>query len=275
MAIPSRSASETPTQFSNRSENPGSLAPHTLEREAQPKRGSKRSERAEIAFVLAFSVLTHAGVGTAAYNARSDAPAPRALSRVEIDVTRPAPPPPPPPPPPVKKEEPRPEPVKVIAPERPVLREQPQQQEEPVAPSEAPPDTGSDAPAAENGELFAGHGGLGTAAPTPPAPPAPPAAPAPPPPLIEAKEGANYLKNPRPAYPSFARRQGWEGTALVRIQVLANGRAGAVKLAKSSGFDVLDEAATGAAKAWTFVPASQGGKPVNGWVTVPVVFRLQ
>jgi protein TonB len=274
MAIPSSSATETPTPPSNRSENPGSLAPHTLERQDRSKPSSKPGERVEIAVVLALSVLTHAGVGTAAYNARSDAPVPRALSRVEIDVARPAPPPPPPPPVP-KKEEPPPEPPKTVAPERPVLREQPQQQAEPAAPTEAPPDTGSDAPAAENGELFAGHGGLGTAAPTPPAPPAPPAAPAPPPPVIEAKEGANYLKNPRPAYPSFARRQGWEGTVLVRIQVLANGRAGSVKLAKSSGFDVLDEAATGAAKAWTFVPASQAGKPVNGWVTVPVVFRLQ
>jgi TonB family protein len=271
MAITTISATEPRTERSGRSDHPGSLAPHTLERETLQLGHPKPGERTELAFVLALSVLTHAGVGTAAYSAREDAPAPRAVSRVEIDIARPAPPPPPPPPP-LKKDEPRPEPPKVSAPERPSAPKEQPQPEAPLAPSESPPDTGSDAPAAEGGELFAGHGGLGTSAPTPPAPTPPPAPPAP---RVEAKEGANYLKNPRPAYPSFARRQGWEGTALVRIQVLASGRAGAVNLAKSSGFEVLDAAATAAAKAWTFVPASEGGKAVNGWVTVPVVFRLQ
>jgi periplasmic protein TonB len=38
---------------------------------------------------------------------------------------------------------------------------------------------------------------------------------------------------------------------------------------------VLDDAAIEAVKGWTFVPATQGGQPIAGWVTVPIDFRLQ
>jgi protein TonB len=38
---------------------------------------------------------------------------------------------------------------------------------------------------------------------------------------------------------------------------------------------VLDEAAIEAVKGWSFVPATQGGVAVAGWVNVPLVFRLQ
>ena len=104
------------------------------------------------------------------------------------------------------------------------------------------------------------------AAPPPPPPPAP---------VIEAKEGANYLKNPRPAYPRRAQREGWQGSVLLRVRVLASGRPGDIAVQKSSGHEALDEAAAEAVKAWTFVPATQGGNPIAGWVNVPIEFRLQ
>jgi protein TonB len=92
---------------------------------------------------------------------------------------------------------------------------------------------------------------------------------------VEAKEGANYLKNPRPAYPHLAKRENWQGTVVLRVRVFPTGRAGDVTVQKSSGHSVLDDAALDAAKVWTFVPATQAGQPVAGWVTVPIEFRLQ
>jgi protein TonB len=228
------------------------------------------TNRWEVALVLGFSALLHAAAAAAALSSRDSTHAPRPLSRVELEMSRPPQRviPPPAPPPPVAKPE-----VKPLAAAQPRERAPEPVQPAPAAP-EAPVDTGSSAPAAEDGELFAGSGGLGTAAPPPP--PAPKVvAPAAPAPIVQAREGANYLKNPRPGYPGIARREGWEGTALVRVQVGENGRPRAVQLQRSSGREVLDNAATDAVKKWTFAPATQGGKPVAGWVTVPIVFQLQ
>jgi periplasmic protein TonB len=224
--------------------------------------------RSELAAVLVLSAVLHAGIATAAYN-NDDAPQPKRISRVEIDLARPPEKPKPiipaavpPPPPKVVKQELKPAVTTPV--------------NTPVEPPpvEQPIDTGSSAPAEEGGELFAGNGGLGNAPPPPPAPVAPtPAVVAAP--VVQAREGANYAKNPRPAYPRQAKREGWEGTTLLRVSVQPSGKPGAVKLQKSSGHDVLDEAAIAAVEKWTFTPATQGGSPIGGSVTVPIVFRLQ
>jgi protein TonB len=103
---------------------------------------------------------------------------------------------------------------------------------------------------------------------------APPAPPAPPTPVIAAEEGANYLANPRPAYPEVALRRGWQGEVSLRVQVSPAGRPLSVIVARSSGREPLDQAAIAAVRGWTFVPARQGGQAVAGWVNVPIVFRL-
>ena len=61
--------------------------------------------------------------------------------------------------------------------------------------------------------------------PGPPGPPAPPAVAAKPAPVIAAHEGANYLKNPRPAYPELAMRREWQGDVLLRVHVSPEGHA--------------------------------------------------
>ena len=58
------------------------------------------------------------------------------------------------------------------------------------------------------------------------------------------------------AYPRAARRLGVEGNAVVLITIDAGGRVVEVKLAKSSGHDVLDAAALGAARSVARVPAA-------------------
>lgn len=228
--------------------------------------------RWEVAGIVLLTALVHGGVAVGAYQKSNEPVVPKKWTKVEVQMDRPPPPAPkaPPPPPPPEPPKAKPQPVKpqpVL--EKPVL--EPPPPEEPPAPS----DTGSDLPSDVDGELWRGSGGLGLAPPAPPAPPKPAAPPPPPPPVIQAREGANFRNNPRPAYPSRAQREGWEGTVLLRIQVLPSGKVGRVTIQKSAGREVLDGAALEKAKSWTFQPATQGGVPVIGWVSVPVTFRLQ
>jgi protein TonB len=224
----------------------------------------------ELCGVLLVSALLHAGLAAAAYDA-DEAPPEKRLSRVEIELARPPERPKPLSPPVV------PPPPKVVKPEARPVAAAPRAAAEPppLVPVEEPPsDAGSSAPAAEDGELYAGNGGLGTAPSAPPAP-VPQVAVAAPAPVVQAREGANYLKNPRPGYPRRAKREGWEGTTLLRVVVQASGKPGAVKVQQSSGHDLLDEAAVEAVTKWTFAPATRGGAAIAGSVTVPIVFRLQ
>ncbi|WP_232353195.1 energy transducer TonB, partial [Pseudomonas aeruginosa] len=105
----------------------------------------------------------------------------------------------------------------------------------------------------------------------PPAPPAPAAAPAP---LTPPSANAGYLHNPAPEYPALAMRRGWEGTVLLRVHVLASGSPSEIQVQKSSGREALDQAAVKAVKRWSFVPAKRGDKAEDGWVSVPIDFKL-
>jgi protein TonB len=85
---------------------------------------------------------------------------------------------------------------------------------------------------------------------------------------------ASYLHNTPPPYPAPARRLRLEGTATIRVLVGTDGRPRSVRLEKSSGVAILDEAALKAVRGWTFVAARQGSDPVAAEVNVPVRFRL-
>jgi len=79
----------------------------------------------------------------------------------------------------------------------------------------------------------------------------------------------------QPEYPPASRRAGEEGTVQLQVLVQENGRAGEVKVARSSGFPKLDEAAVAEVKRnWRFVPGKEDGKPVSMWHTFAVTFRL-
>lgn len=95
-------------------------------------------------------------------------------------------------------------------------------------------------------------------------------------PVIEPpRYNAAYLSNPPPAYPLSARRRGIEGTVLVRAEVAAGGECLRAELKKSSGAEVLDQAALEAVKKWRFVPAKRGSQAVVAWVEVPITFKLE
>ena len=79
----------------------------------------------------------------------------------------------------------------------------------------------------------------------------------------------------RPSYPASARRLGIQGTARLRIHVLADGRVGEIIVESSAGHADLDQAATDAVRQWRFEPARKGTEPVATWVLLPVQFQLK
>jgi protein TonB len=84
-----------------------------------------------------------------------------------------------------------------------------------------------------------------------------------------------YDVNPKPTYPGVARRRGYQGRVLLAVRVLPDGTVGGVKVARSSGYKVLDEAALRAVRKWRFVPGRRGDQPIEMAVQVPLTFRLR
>ncbi len=84
-----------------------------------------------------------------------------------------------------------------------------------------------------------------------------------------------YRDNRPPAYPLSARRAGHEGTVVLTVEVLSDGRVGDARIRQSSGHAALDEAALAAARRWLFAPGRRRGEAVAVWVEVPVRFVLQ
>lgn len=86
----------------------------------------------------------------------------------------------------------------------------------------------------------------------------------------------DYHVNPKPPYPRIARRLGAQGVVTLRVFVQKDGSVGKVFVAESSGFGLLDDAATRTvSSAWKFVPAEVDGNPVDSWVEVPIKFVLE
>ena len=228
-----------------------------------------------VLLLIGVAALLHAGAWWVFQQAQAEPViTPPEIPEMTVELTSPAPPappveePPPPPPPPepevpqededAVKEPPKPvEKPKPIEKPKPVVKPKPVPKPQPVKP--APP-----APAAP-------------AAPTAPTVPTAPAAPAAAPgPVKEtaAVSGLASLGNPPPEYPSLALRRSWEGTVVLRIKVLPNGRAGTVEVTKSSGKQALDEAAVTAVRNWKFVPAKRGDTPIEGFATQTIAFKL-
>lgn len=112
-----------------------------------------------------------------------------------------------------------------------------------------------------------------TAAPAvaPAAPPAPPA-----PVKVELPSSdADYLQNPRPAYPSISKRLGEQGKVLVRVFIGLDGNAQKAEIKQSSGYDRLDQVAVATVQKWRYVPGKRGGVAEAMWFVVPINFVLE
>ena len=89
---------------------------------------------------------------------------------------------------------------------------------------------------------------------------------------VEVKPKPVYQQKPR--YPDLARRAGIEVQVVVKALVDIDGSVMDVQVMKSSGNQMLDEAALGAARHWKFSPAKQRDKFVRVYVSIPINFRL-
>lgn len=117
--------------------------------------------------------------------------------------------------------------------------------------------------------------GSGTAEAPPTAPVVTPKPPPPPPPKPKGPSRPPKVLNwTDPPYPDQARQQGIEGTVVLRLTVMENGRPTNVTVARSSGHAALDQAALGHVKRARFKPALRDGRPVAMTITFRVKFRL-
>ena len=84
------------------------------------------------------------------------------------------------------------------------------------------------------------------------------------------------ISQPEPKYPTAARRAGQQGTVTLSFTVGTSGKVTSVRIAKSSGHSLLDNAALAAIRRWRFKPARNAlGEAVSYSYTLPVPFRLR
>lgn len=92
--------------------------------------------------------------------------------------------------------------------------------------------------------------------------------------IVPPRQDARHpLSQPR--YPSWDTRDGNQGNVDVEIYVLPNGRVGDARIARSSGFERLDQSTLDEAKRnWRLVPGTRDGVPFAQWYKVRVTFKL-
>ena len=112
---------------------------------------------------------------------------------------------------------------------------------------------------------------LAAEAPAVEAPPARPAGPV----ALGGDLAVSCPERSAPAYPPLSRRLGEEGKVVLRVELDEQGAVGAAKVATSSGFARLDEAALAAARRWRCTPAQRDGRPARAAALQPFEFVLQ
>lgn len=76
-------------------------------------------------------------------------------------------------------------------------------------------------------------------------------------------------------YPRWAVREGWEGTFMIAVEILTTGQVGRWRVMESTGYPLLDEAATEAIQQWQFHPATEKGGAIISCIQIPIHFDLQ
>lgn len=238
--------------------SPSGLADTQAPRLYRPQRPTADLKPYRAVAMVVLSVLAHGALF--AWLSQPDAPASPAQPReMAIEFAAEPPPPlpvPPEPPEPVPEEPPVPPAVQedpnAVAPPptRPTPKPKPQPRQQPR------PEPVADRPQP-----------VATPAPAPVPVPAPVKETA-------AVSGLASLGNPPPVYPQLALRRLWEGKVELLIAVTEEGRAASVKVTRSSGHAVLDDAAVETVRTWKFMPAKRGDTPVAGSATQVIDFKL-
>jgi len=94
-------------------------------------------------------------------------------------------------------------------------------------------------------------------------------------PVIVLPQGDPRYPFTEPEYPMTDIRMGHEGTVWLTIEILPNGRVGAVRVDQTSGFARLDDSAVREARKWRMKPGTQDGIAIPMYKRVPVTFRLK
>lgn len=92
--------------------------------------------------------------------------------------------------------------------------------------------------------------------------------------LVEPAIDARFPLS-EPEYPVPEIRMQHAGTVWLSVQILPNGRVGAVRLDQSSGYARLDDSAMREARRWRMKPGTQDGVAAAMWKRVPITFRLK
>ncbi len=93
------------------------------------------------------------------------------------------------------------------------------------------------------------------------------------PPLITQ---ARFRSPPAPpTYPRRAIDLGQEGEVVIRALVGPDGESREIRIFRSSGVPLLDDAALRAVRRWAFEAAQINGRAIEAWVEVPVRFQLR
>jgi len=84
------------------------------------------------------------------------------------------------------------------------------------------------------------------------------------------------ISQPKPKYPPAARRAGQQGTVTLSFTIGSSGTVISARIAESSGYTLLDNAALSAIRSWRFKPARNAlGEAISYSYTLPVPFRLR
>ena len=234
-----------------------------------PKPPARLSRNAAIALAV---VALHVGLiwalqsGLVLRTAELIVPVEVLAELIELPQPEPTPPAPPAPPaPPVRPVTPAPTVQKKTIP-KPVVRPQAQ----PLAIADPTP-----SPNAPAGSLNPAPAVTPAPVAEAPAGPAAPSAPSAPPSVQLPSSNADYLQNPKPAYPALSKRLGEQGKVVVRVLISADGTPQKAELRQSSGFERLDQAALTTVLKWRYVPGKRGGVAEDMWFNVPINFVLE
>jgi protein TonB len=91
----------------------------------------------------------------------------------------------------------------------------------------------------------------------------------------EGKTPPSFAQNAPIPYPPDAIRASREGRVVLRLHIDSQGRVVSADLVKSSGYAILDAAASQGVLQWRAEPARLFGRPVSTTALLPVVFTLR
>ncbi len=91
---------------------------------------------------------------------------------------------------------------------------------------------------------------------------------------LAPEAGIAVLQRVLPQYPIESVRANEEGSTVLQVLVDESGRASEVRIARSSGYERLDDSAVSAVSLWKFAPSTKGALAVATWGEMELRFEL-